>query len=367
MFMACKAVSSKDVWQEIFCRILHHQPLPLDVEGRERGRQREEGTGEQKMFHYSIFQSDISLLLFPGISLVLFNRQDERKGIDIDIQRQRRTVQRLKSDWCSFPGLFFFIASDQTDLHVKTRKGKKMVLKMRHERDKRYFVSLWSSVSTKNLSFDFLSLPFSFRLSCLWYHIQLNHWTCHEKRNREREMSRLGHNDKWYRSKRDKSLKQDKHEIPWQVRQDWFHNKYFVYDKFILSGEKRRKDRMKNEGKGMRDDEGIQDREEKEKGKKIKWMNEEERRESYQKRDIWRKEARSKEGMKRQNMKNIQETTESILYVKRVYNMDRKPNMGWWMDSGSWWIFSHLYLTLHLSISLSHFPCILLSLHRLCF
>lgn len=43
---------------------------------------------------------------------------------------------------------------------------------------------------------------------------------------------------------------------------------------------------MKNEGKGMRDDEGIQDREEKEKGKKIKWMNEEERRESYQKRDI---------------------------------------------------------------------------------
>ena len=73
----------------------------------------------------------------------------------------------------------------------------------------------------------------------------------------------------------------------------------------------------------MRDDEGIQDREEKEKGKKIKWMNEEERRESYQKRDIWRKEARSKEGMKRQNMKNIQETTESILYVKRVYNMDR--------------------------------------------
>ena len=110
---------------------------------------------------------------------------------------------------------------------------------------------------------------------------------------------------------RDKSLKQNKHEIPWQVRQDWFHNKYFVYDKFILLGEKRSKDGMKNEGFEMRDDEGIQDRE-RGRGKEIKWMNEEERRESYQKRDIWRKEARSKEGMKRQNMKNIQETTESI-------------------------------------------------------
>lgn len=60
MFMACKAVSSKDVWQEIFCRILHHQPLPLDVEGKGK-----KGQGNKRCSITQSFSQTFLFFFFP--------------------------------------------------------------------------------------------------------------------------------------------------------------------------------------------------------------------------------------------------------------------------------------------------------------